>query len=71
VRSSNDLVESSRILGEAITAGVIFYTSLQWAHFRRIRLHAEEAQKAETAKKEERKKRDAERKKAEDTRWKE
>jgi hypothetical protein len=46
-----DAVESSRILGEAITAGVIFYTSLQYAHYRRIRLHVEDAKKTRDDKK--------------------
>jgi hypothetical protein len=41
VRSSFDIVEDSRILGEGIIAGVFFYTSLQWVHYRRMRMEAE------------------------------
>ncbi|ABT14513.1 hypothetical protein NY2A_b114L [Paramecium bursaria Chlorella virus NY2A] len=37
----NDIVESSRILGHCLTAGVMFYTTLQWAHFRRLRIEKE------------------------------
>jgi hypothetical protein len=48
---SFDIVESSRILGEAVTAGVIFYTSLQYAFFRRIRLQAEDAKEKRDVKK--------------------
>jgi hypothetical protein len=48
---SFDIVESSRILGEAVTAGVIFYTSLQYAHYRRIRLHVEDAKEKRDVKK--------------------
>ena len=48
---SFDIVESSRILGEAVTAGVIFYTSLQYAHYRRIRLHVEDAKEKRDDKK--------------------
>jgi hypothetical protein len=50
VLTRSDLVEGSRILGEGITAGVIFYTTLQWAHYRRLRIEAEKLQQKEEEK---------------------
>ena len=38
---SFDIVKDSDILGQGITAGVIFYASLQWAYYRRLRIEAE------------------------------
>jgi len=50
VIAHSDIVESSRILGQGITAGVIFYTSLQWAHYRRLRMEAEKRTKKDVKK---------------------
>ena len=52
---SNGLVEGSHIIGQGITAGVIFYTSLQWAHYRRIRIEIEKATEEKESKKNEKK----------------
>lgn len=52
VIAHSDIVEGSRILGHGITAGVLFYTSLQWAHYRRIRIETEKAMEEERKKRE-------------------
>jgi hypothetical protein len=36
--------DASRIAGTALGSFVLFYTSLQWAHYRRLRKRAEEAE---------------------------
>ena len=38
---SFDILKDSDILGQGLTAGVIFYASLQYAYYRRLRIEAE------------------------------
>lgn len=52
VIANSDIVEGSRILGHGITAGVLFYTTLQWAYYRRIRIETEKATEEERKKRE-------------------
>ena len=52
VVAHSDIVESSRILGQGITAGVLFYTTLQWAYYRSIRIETEKTTEEERKKNE-------------------